>query len=57
MEPIEWRTSPDDKMEDREGLNRAYGLDDGVHVDGNDLYVAGTKSMRDVLDDLKIPFT
>ena len=56
MEPIEWRTAPDDKMEDREGLNRAYGLDEGVYVDGNDLYVAGTKSMRDVWDDLKIPF-
>ena len=56
MEPIEWRTTPDDKMEDREGLNRAYGLDEGVYVDGNDLYVAGTKSMRDVWDDLKIPF-
>ena len=27
---------------------------EGVYVDGND--VAGTKSMRDVWDDLKIPF-
>ena len=48
MDPIDWRTAPDDKMEDREGFNRAYGLDEGVYVDGNDLYVAGTKSMRDV---------
>ena len=46
-------------MEDREGLDRAYGLDSGAFVNEDDpgtLYVAGTKSMRDVWDDLKIPF-
>ena len=46
-------------MEDREGLDRAYGLDSGAFVNEADpgtLYVAGTKSMRDVWDDLKISF-
>ena len=56
MEPVQWMTTPDDKLEDREGLSRAYGLDEGVYVDGDNLYVAGTKSWRDVWDDLKIPF-
>ena len=46
-------------MEDREGLDRAYGLDSGAFVNESDpgtLYVAGTKSFRDLWDDLKIPF-
>ena len=42
MEPIQWVTAPDDKLEDREGLHRAYGLDEGVYIDGDNLYVAGT---------------
>ena len=42
-------------MEDRVGLDRAYSLDSGVLADGTTLYVAGTKSIRDVWDDLKIP--
>ena len=56
MEPMQWMTAPDEKLEDREGLSRAYGLDEGVYIDGDNLYVAGTKSWRDVWDDLKIPF-
>ena len=44
-------------MEDRKGLDFAYGLAGGSYVPaGNTLYVAGTKSARDVWGDLKIPF-
>ena len=42
-------------MEDREGLDKAYALDSGVLPVGDTLYVAGTKSLRDAWDDLKIP--
>ena len=42
-------------MEDREGLDKAYALDSGVLPVGDTLYVAGTKSLRDVWDDLNIP--
>ena len=43
-------------MEDRQGLQEAYALDSGIFPAGDTLYVAGTKSLRDVWDDLKIPF-
>ena len=43
-------------MEDRAGLDKAYSLDSGAYPEGDTLYVAGTKSIRDVWDDLKIPF-
>jgi hypothetical protein len=43
-------------MEDRVGLDKAYSLDSGAYIDGDTLFVAGTKSLRDVWDDLKIPF-
>ena len=43
-------------MQDREGLDRAYARDDGVYVDGETEYIAGTKSFGDVIDDLSIPF-
>ncbi len=44
-------------MEDRKGLDLAYSLNAGSYLpQGNTLYVAGTKSARDVWDDLKIPF-
>jgi pimeloyl-ACP methyl ester carboxylesterase len=43
-------------MEDRVGLDKAYNLDSGSYVSGDTLFVAGTKSLRDVWDDLKIPF-
>ena len=42
-------------MEDRVGLDKAYALDSGVLPVGDTLYVAGTKSLRDAWDDLKIP--
>ena len=43
-------------MEDRQGLQEAYELDNGVYAAGDTLYIAGTKNLRDVWDDLKIPF-
>ena len=42
-------------MEDSVGLDKAYALDSGVLPVGDTLYVAGTKSLRDAWDDLKIP--
>ncbi len=44
-----------DTMGDRDGLDRAYSLDSGVFADGTTLYVAGTRSIRDVWGVLKIP--
>ena len=44
------------KMENRQGLAEAYKLDSGTYVAGDSLFLAGTKSARDVWDDLKIPF-
>ena len=43
-------------MENRQGLAQAYALDSGTYVAGDSLFLAGTKSARDVWDDLKIPF-
>ena len=43
-------------MENRQGLAQAYKIDSGTYVAGDSLYLAGTKSARDVWDDLKIPF-
>ena len=43
-------------LSDTEGLPKAYGEDTGVYTEGSTMYVAGTKSLQDVFDDLKIPF-
>jgi hypothetical protein len=44
-------------MNDREGLDRAYADEHGVFASGDTLFVAGTKSLHDVWDDIsKIPF-
>ena len=43
-------------LSDREGLNKAYNTDNKIFVDGNKMYIAGTSNVRDVYDDLKIPF-
>ncbi len=43
-------------LSDTEGLRKAYGEDTGVYTEGSTMYVAGTKSLQDVFDDLKIPF-
>jgi hypothetical protein len=42
---------------DKEGLDKAYALDNKINVNGDTLYVAGTSYLQDVWDDLKIPFT
>ena len=39
-----------------EGLSRAYASPQGLYRDGNVLYIAGTRSFADVIDDLRIPF-
>ena len=42
---------------DKEGLDKAYTLDDKVYVNGDTLYVAGTSYLQDVWDDLKHPLS
>ena len=42
-------------LSDAEGLQKAYGEDTGVYAEGSTMYVAGTTSLQDVFDDLKIP--
>ena len=39
-----------------DGLSMAYRQPNGLYRDGNVLYIAGTKSFGDALDDLRIPF-
>lgn len=45
-------------ISDAEGLRRAYASPNKVFVDrdANRMYIAGTSNMRDMWDDLKIPF-
>jgi pimeloyl-ACP methyl ester carboxylesterase len=43
-------------ISDKEGLDTAYGLPNKLFINGDTLYVAGTSSLQDVWDDLKIPF-
>ena len=38
-----------------EGLSRAYSSPQGLYRDGNILYIAGTRSFADVMDDMRIP--
>ena len=40
---------------DTQGLKLAYGFPDGIYQKGSILYIARTKSGRDVYDDLKLP--
>ena len=40
---------------DTYGLKRAYEDPNGIYRDGETLYIAGTKSFQDVVDDLKLP--
>jgi hypothetical protein len=44
------------KITDKQGLHKAYEIDDKLYANGDTLYIAGTSSLRDVWDDLKIPF-
>ena len=38
------------------GLKRAYQEPNKLFIDNNNLYIAGTSSLQDMWDDLKIPF-
>ena len=40
---------------DTYGLKRAYEDPDGIYRDGETLYIAGTKTFSDAIDDLKLP--
>ena len=43
-------------ISDIEGLKRAYASDSGAYIHGNRMYVAGTRDLRDVYDDItKVP--
>ena len=42
-------------LNDTQGLKLAYENPDGIYQNGSILYIAGTKSGRDVYDDLKLP--
>jgi hypothetical protein len=44
------------RITDKEGLHKAYAATDKLFASGETLYIAGTSSLRDVWDDLKIPF-
>ena len=41
---------------DKVGLQKAYNRKDGLYQNNDVLYVAGTKSLGDVWDDIKLPF-
>ena len=41
---------------DTMGLKLAYENPDGIYQNGSILYIAGTKSLQDALDDVKLPF-
>ena len=43
-------------LSDTQGLKLAYENTEGIYQNGSILYIAGTKSGRDVYDDLKLPF-
>lgn len=38
-----------------EGIKKAYGKPEGYHIDGNKLFIAGTRDFNDVLDWRRIP--
>ena len=42
-------------LTDTQGLKLAYENPNGIYQNGSILYIAGTKSGRDVYDDLKLP--
>jgi len=46
---------PADSIIDTDGLNKAYSSDNTVYVEGDTLFIAGTTSFGDVIDDGTIP--
>ena len=51
--PIPYSIEP---ITDKAGLEKAYGRESKLYTHGDTLYIAGTSSLQDVWDDLKIPF-
>ena len=49
----EWR---DFHKTNEEGMKKAYEKPEGYHIEGNKLFIAGTRDFRDVMDWYKIPF-
>ena len=47
---------PAESLEDRVGLDRAYADPRKVYMEGDSMYVAGTSSLGDAMDDLALPF-
>ncbi len=47
---------PAQSIEDRVGLDKAYASEHNVYAEGDTLYVSGTSSVGDVVDDIGIPF-
>ncbi len=47
---------PTESLADRVGLDRAYADPRKIFMTGDSLYVAGTSSFGDVMDDLALPF-
>jgi hypothetical protein len=43
-------------ISDEDGLTKAYSSENGLYHHHNKLFIAGTKSLQDAWDDLKIPF-
>jgi hypothetical protein len=46
---------PADSIMDTDGLNKAYSADNKVYVEGDTLFIAGTTSFGDLVDDGTIP--
>ena len=49
----EWR---DFHKINEEGMKKAYEKPEGYHIDGNKLFIAGTRGFSDVMDWYRIPF-
>ena len=50
------KAKPIRNISDVEGLRIAYNKPSGAYIYGDTLYLSGTRNIRDVYDDLKIPF-
>jgi hypothetical protein len=47
---------PATEIEDRVGLDKAYADEHKVYMEGDSLFVAGTSSLGDAVNDLALPF-
>ena len=50
---LEWQTF---HKTNEDGMKIAYSKPEGYHIEGNKLFIAGTRDLRDVYDWAKIPF-